>query len=82
MLNLKIADMKERPILLQKKHLLGHFGAEAIVQALREDGITWPFIKKDAIELVKKCRDYQRFNITQHGFHPLQSIHAELPRDY
>jgi len=81
-LDWKVPEVKERYTLLQKKHLLGHFGAEAIVQALRDDGLTWPTMKKEAIELVKQCQDCQRFNITKYGFHPLRSIHAELPGDH
>ena len=58
-LNLGIPEVNERYMLLHKKHLLGHFDAEAIVQALRDDGMGWPTMKKEAIELVKQCQDCQ-----------------------
>src|SRR5579871_833333 len=82
MMDLKIPDKVDQFRLLQEKYLLGHFSAEAIIQALREDRLIWPMMKKDTIELVKQCRDCQRFNVIRQGFHPLRSIHAELPRDH
>src|SRR3982074_1874784 len=57
--HLKIPEIKERHTLLHEKHLLGHFGSDAIVQALREDSISWPTMKKEAIELVKQCQNCQ-----------------------
>ena len=82
LLNLRIPNIEDRPQLLHDKHLLGHFGAEAIVQALKDDGMYWKNVKKEAIEIVRQCQDCQRFNISQRGFHPLRSIHAELPGDH
>ena len=81
-LDLKIPEIDEQPLLLHKKHLLGHFGADAMVNAIHEDGVTWPTMKKEAVELVQQCIDCQRFNITRQGFHPLKSIHVELPGDH
>lgn len=68
--------------LMEEKHLLGHFGSEAIMQALHEDGYHWSTIKKDCIQVVSSCSECQRFNITRQGFHPLKAIHAELPFDH
>ena len=49
---------------------------------IKGDGYYWPNMHHQAVELVRKCIDCQRFNVTQQGFHPLQSIHAELPLDH
>ena len=38
-IDFKIPKPEERPELLQKKHLLGYFGADAIVRALYEENI-------------------------------------------
>ena len=65
-----------------RRRLLGHFGAEAIVQAIAEEGKQWPNIKADAVEFVRKCIPCQRFKISRHGFHPVNPIHAELPFDH
>jgi hypothetical protein len=37
---------KERQQLLEKAHLFGHFGAEAVVKAAHNNGIHWPRSKK------------------------------------
>ena len=39
MSSLETPDIDKKPTLLHQKHLLGHFGAEAIVQALHDDSI-------------------------------------------
>ena len=67
--------------LLQEAHLLGHFGADAIVNALHDDGLHWTNVRKDALNTVAKCPDCQRFNIGKHGYHPLQHVKADRPGD-
>ena len=83
----KPADMmtppdEERRNLLDQTHLLGHFGADAIVNALHADGIHWQRLKEDALETVKRCPECLHFNIAKHGYHPLKSITANLPGDH
>jgi transposase InsO family protein len=71
----------ERVQLLENAHAFGHFGAEAITKALHSDGIHWNSMQKDAIEIVRKCTECQKYNIVRHGYHPLRPIHAYLPGD-
>ncbi|CDH61115.1 hypothetical protein RO3G_08665 [Lichtheimia corymbifera JMRC:FSU:9682] len=72
----------ERENLLIKYHLFGHFGAAAIVKALHSDGIHWPNVHKDAVQVVKQCNECQMSNIVKKGYHPLRSIHSFLPADH
>lgn len=41
--------VEERHLLLMREHIKGHFGSDAIYQALRRKGIFWTNLKKDAI---------------------------------
>lgn len=68
--------------LLKRAHSRGHFGAQAMFKALFHNGHTWINMKRDCQNIVNKCTQCQRFNIAKHGFHPLASIHAELPMDH
>jgi hypothetical protein len=73
---------EERRTTLEKAHLFGHFGAEAIVKAVHNNGMHWTNIKKEALALVQKCIPCQRFNIVKTGYNPHRPVHAELPGDH
>ncbi|KAJ8651867.1 hypothetical protein O0I10_012560 [Lichtheimia ornata] len=72
----------EKRDILEKAHLFGHFGAEAIVKAIRNNGLYWPKIKEQAVELVKSCKECQKYNIAQNGYNPLRPIRAYVPGDH
>lgn len=71
----------ERIKLLSHEHSKGHFGVEAILQALKRKGIYWLNLKKDANELIQACIPCQRHNIIQKGYNPLRPVLATLPGD-
>jgi hypothetical protein len=71
-----------REQLLTRAHLMGHFGQEAMVAAIMEQGHFWLTLKQEALEMVKSCIPCQRFNISKMGFHPLKTISAALPLDH
>ncbi|CDH61111.1 hypothetical protein RO3G_12679 [Lichtheimia corymbifera JMRC:FSU:9682] len=73
---------EEKHDILEKAHLFGHFGAEAIVKAIRNNGLYWPKIKEQAVELVKSCKECQKYNIAQNGYSPLRPIRAYVPGDH
>lgn len=73
---------EERKNILEQQHLFGHFGANAMVQALHSNGIHWPNINREAADIVKRCTECQKFNIVKKGYHPLRPIHAFLPADH
>ena len=74
--------VEDRQDLLNKAHLFGHFGAEAIVKSIHSNGFHWPKLKEQAVALVSKCHLCQKFNIAKHGFHPLRPISSNLPGDH
>ncbi|SAL97143.1 hypothetical protein, partial, partial [Absidia glauca] len=73
---------EERKSILEKAHLFGHFGAEAIVKSVHNNGMHWTNIKKEALALVQKCVPCQRFNIVKTGYNPHRPVHAKLPGDH
>ena len=68
--------------LLHKQHLLGHFGPDAIVKALKDKNVHWPNILKDATSVCRSCIQCLRYNISRKGYHPLTPIVASQPFDH
>jgi len=75
------SDPEERKQLLTHEHLQGHFGSDAIYNALKRKGIYWNNLKNEAVDLVKSCLQCQQFNIIKKGYNPLRPITATLPGD-
>ena len=75
------SDPEERKQLLTHEHLQGHFGSDAIYNALKRKGIYWNNLKNEAVDLVKSCVQCQQFNIIKKGYNPLRPITATLPGD-
>ncbi|SAL96249.1 hypothetical protein, partial, partial [Absidia glauca] len=73
---------RDRHELLNKAHLFGHFGAEAIIKSLHNDGLHWTNMMQDALEIVKTCPQCQKHNVTRQGFNPLRPVYAYLPGDH
>jgi transposase InsO family protein len=71
-----------RQNLLEKEHLMGHFGAEALIQALKNKGINWPGMTVQAQAFVKKCLQCQRHTVQRKGYHPITAITASMPGDH
>jgi transposase InsO family protein len=72
----------ERASLIQRAHLSGHFGATAMYKSLFLSGTSWPGMIDDCRRECLKCTQCQRFSIGKHGYHPIKSIHADLPFDH
>ncbi|SAL98530.1 hypothetical protein [Absidia glauca] len=77
-----IQDKLERESILERQHAFGHFGAEAVEKAIQADGMNWPNLRKDAIEMVKRCNACMQYNIVRKGYNPLASITANHPGDH
>jgi len=73
---------KERSSILEHHHLLGHFGANALVNAIHAAGYHWKNLKQEAAVLTSQCTECLRFNIAKRGYHPLQPISASNPFDH
>ncbi|KAJ8651374.1 hypothetical protein O0I10_013106 [Lichtheimia ornata] len=77
------APIEERNSILERSHLFGHIGAEAMVKDIHHNqGYHWTNILHDAVDYVKKCQTCQRNNISKRGYHPLRPIYAYLPGDH
>ncbi|CEP17736.1 hypothetical protein [Parasitella parasitica] len=63
-----IPPESERKDLLLSAHVFGHFGAESIIKSLHNDGLHWPNLAVDAVELVKACSSCQKHNISKENF--------------
>ena len=71
-----------RTLLLERAHLMVHFGASSLVKHLRSQGHFWMSMQRDAVAICSACIPCQRFNITKTGYHPLKTISASLPMDH
>jgi len=77
-----IVSESERDSLLDETHKFGHLGANAMVKALHLQGLEWPKMKEACLRWVSQCPACQHFNIARKGYHPLKTIHAELPFEH
>ena len=68
--------------LLARLHAINHLGTDALFRQVWTEGYYWPTLLKDCREHTAKCPSCQQFNISRHGFHPLNPIHASLPFDH
>ncbi|SAL96265.1 hypothetical protein [Absidia glauca] len=78
----EIKNLDERQTILERQHAFGHFGADAMTKAIQRDGMHWPNLKQDAVNMIKKCNLCMQFNVAKKGYHPLASITAKLPGDH
>ena len=72
----------ERSDILEKAHLFSHFGAEAMVKAVHNNGMHWPKLREQALMLAKKCTQYQKLNIVKTGYNPHKPVQSSLPGDH
>jgi transposase InsO family protein len=72
----------ERPAILERHHLLGHFGADAMTVAIHAEGMDWPGLKADALAHCQRCVQCLRFLTVPRGYHPLKPITADQPFDH
>ena len=77
-----VDNERERQQLLETQHLMGHFGANAIVEALHAQGVTWPKLKEDALKHVQHCVPCLRYNPGPKAYHPLRPLTAAQPFDH
>ena len=79
---MKILNETERIELVAKAHALGHFGVESMHTELLKQHYWWPKMRESLQETVQSCIACMRFNASETGYHPLQSIVAEKPWDH
>jgi transposase InsO family protein len=76
------SNREERVQLLNRAHLMGHFGFDSMVASLTQQGHYWLSMRKDAEQVCQDCIPCQRFNISKTGYHPMKNISAALPMDH
>src|SRR6185437_8519053 len=72
----------ERIPLIERTHLLGHFGRDEMFKKLYADGYWWPKMRADIGTVLDECDPCTRFVVTQAGFHPAVAITANVPWDH
>ena len=65
-----------------ESHLLGHFGADAIVNDIHMKGMHWPHIKNDALRLTQSCAKCLQVNTIRRGYNPLRPISCDIAGDH
>eukprot|EP00733_Pompholyxophrys_punicea_P000125 Pompholyxophrys_punicea_v1_NODE_19_length_5902_cov_21.503677.p1 type:complete len:734 gc:universal NODE_19_length_5902_cov_21.503677:2263-62(-) len=73
---------QEKKSLLERLHLFGHFGVEALIKAALSEGHSWKELRQDCSQLVKACVQCQRYSSGRPHYHPLTFITANLPLDH
>jgi hypothetical protein len=72
----------EKLNILEKAHAFGHFGAQAIIKYIHNNGMHWKYLDKQALKISQKCVQCQKFNIQKTGYNPHRPVHAKLPGDH
>jgi transposase InsO family protein len=75
-------EEEDRPAILEEAHGIGHSGCTQMIRYIHENNQTWPLLVNDCLDFIKSCRACQRYNIAKKGYHPMKSIHAELPGEH
>ena len=77
-----LPTLEQQAVMIQRRHLLGHFAVETVTKELWHDGYWWPRMRNDIAKHIGQCQECQRFNIVNEGYYPLQSIEANQPWDH
>ena len=73
------ATESERAALIQQEHSLGHFGRDAICNALLEQDHWWPGMRLQVQAEVSRCNACMRFVVGKKGFKPAEYILSNGP---
>ena len=77
-----IPSAEEQHALLEQAHAQGHFGVKAIYNYIDELGYWWPRMRDHIIAGISDCTDCRKYTVERAGYHPAQSIFADLPGDH
>lgn len=74
---------EQKKELLEKSHLLGHYGITAMEQVIHEEyQMHWKGLRKDIENYVKNCSKCRVFNLGKHVFHPPKNHTAKSVGDH
>ena len=78
-----IPPVNQRDGILQKAHLQGHYGEKAVIDLVYNQwGYWWPSLRRDALSILARCPQCQRYNVAVKGYHPPKSPTAFMPGDH
>gem|GEM_PF-1640441 len=62
---------EEKQNILEKSHLLGHFGIHAMEQVIHQDlNMHWKGLREDITQYIRNCHKCRQFNLAKHVYHP------------
>ena len=73
---------EEKNALIEKEHVFGHFGRDAMFKKLWEKGYWWPAMRAQINELLMNCDACTRFVVVKSGFNPAQCITSAGPLEH
>ena len=75
--------IKERDDIINKAHLLGHFGINAVENTIHNDyKLHWTNMRHDIQRIISNCDACSHFNIAKVGYHPFRSVLPDQPLDH
>jgi hypothetical protein len=78
----KFLPADQRAELLERTHNTGHFDADELFKALWDNDFYWPNMRQDCLDQVNSCLQCLRYNVGKAGYHPRQTIDANLPFEH
>jgi transposase InsO family protein len=74
---------KERMDIINKAHLLGHFGIKAVEDTIHKDyKMHWTNMRDDITKIISNCDACSHHNISKVGYHPFRSVQPDQPLDH
>ena len=74
---------EQKQELLEKSHLLGHYGITAMEQVIHEDyQMHWKGLRNDIEQYVRNCSKCRAFNLGRHVYHPPKNHTADAVGDH
>ena len=80
--NKVVPTEKQREELVRESHNFGHFGTEACVRNILDNGFYWKNIRSDVEVVCRSCSACQKYSVRRNGYHPLNTITAKMPFDH
>ena len=73
----------QRITLIDRAHSQGHYSEVVLVDLIYNKwNFWWPSLRADVRHRTATCSQCQRYNVTQHGYHPQSSPTAFMPGDW